>query len=289
VVYQLQKAWRRNKVVYTAAAAVVIALLSGTGISAWQAWKANSASEREHKQRLQSDADRKIAVEEQRKARESEINALQRAYNSDMSVAFRALEENLIGRAQDIVSRHVPEPDDPDFRGWEWRYAWAQSRSDAVHTWNTPADMGIINAIRISPDQQHLVSSERRSLRSDVHRNRRLWNIQTRQELKRVLLPGGSDRGLAFSNAGDFLALHHLVDVNNRNEVHIYETSTWQHFRRMIKRLPQWVTLVPFFGIGMKREMKRELSGKGSSQSREVSTEIGTTTSLSFQTAGTWP
>jgi WD40 repeat protein len=167
-------------------------------------------------------------VQEQHRATESEINALQRAYNSDMSVAFRALEENLIGRAQDIVRRHVPEPGEPDFRGWEWRYAWAQSRSDAVHTWNTPADMGIINAIRISPDQQHLVSCERRSVKSGVHRNRRLWNIQTRQELKRVLLPGGSDRGLAFSNAGDFLALHHLVDVNNRNEVHIYETSTWQ-------------------------------------------------------------
>ncbi|MBW7989122.1 MAG: protein kinase [Planctomycetes bacterium] len=75
VVYQLQKAWRRNKVVYTAVVAVVIALLLGTGVSAWQAWIANSA-------RMQSDADREIAVQEERRAKESERNAEKNLYDS---------------------------------------------------------------------------------------------------------------------------------------------------------------------------------------------------------------
>jgi serine/threonine protein kinase len=93
--YRFQKAWRRNRVVFMAAAAVVIALLLGTMISLWQA---NNAKENERK-------------------------SLQHAYNSDISLAFHALEENRFGRVRNIVSRYVSEPEGPDFRGWEWRYA----------------------------------------------------------------------------------------------------------------------------------------------------------------------
>ncbi|TKJ34460.1 MAG: hypothetical protein CEE38_18110 [Planctomycetes bacterium B3_Pla] len=219
VVYQLQKAWRRNKVVYTAAAAVVIALLLGTGISVWQAWIANVARER-------AVQEERRATESEVNARESEIKALRRAYNSDMSVAFRALEENLFGRVQDIVSQHVPEPGGPDFRGWEWRYAWAQSQSDAVHIWDTPEEMAEVAAVRISPDQRYLVSSEYYPQSWDGGRIRRLWSFQTREELKHVHLPLGSRRGVVFSNSGKHLALHR-GGLNEANAVHIYETSTW--------------------------------------------------------------
>jgi len=212
VVYQLQKAWRRNKVVYTAVAAVVIALLLGTGISLWQSWIANAERER--------------AVQEEHKARESEVNALQLAYNADMSLAFRALEDNLFGRVQDIVSRHVPEPEEPDFRAWEWRYAWAQSQSDALHTWDTPEEMLEVAALRISPDQRYMVSSEYFPLFWGGGMIRRLWNFEARQELKQVHLPSGSRRGVAFSNSGNYLALHR-GGGNNPHEIHIYNTSTW--------------------------------------------------------------
>jgi serine/threonine protein kinase len=47
VIYQLQKAWRRNKVVYTAVAAVVITSLLGAGISVWQARVARQARKAE--------------------------------------------------------------------------------------------------------------------------------------------------------------------------------------------------------------------------------------------------
>ena len=66
--YRFQKAWRRNKVVYTAAIAVAIALLLGTGISVWQAWIANVAHER--------------AVQEERRAKKSERNAEENLYDS---------------------------------------------------------------------------------------------------------------------------------------------------------------------------------------------------------------
>ncbi|MHC4072603.1 MAG: protein kinase domain-containing protein, partial [Planctomycetota bacterium] len=226
VVYQLQKAWRRNKVIYTAAGIVVASLIIGISLSVWQAWvatgarkDAEAASNREYKQRMQSDADRKIAVQEKH-------NALKRAYNSDMFVAFSALEDNLFGWVQDIVSRHVPEPGEPDFRGWEWRYAWAQSQSDAVLTWDAPEEMNEIYAVRISPDQRYLVSCEHNLelwMEGDI---RRLWNFQTREELKHIHLPVGSMRGFAFSNLGKHLALHRSSG-NDAHEIHIYNTATW--------------------------------------------------------------
>ncbi|MHC4535249.1 MAG: protein kinase domain-containing protein [Planctomycetota bacterium] len=205
--YRLQKAWRRNKVVYTAAAAVAIVLLVGTGISLWQARIANAA--------------RKIAVQE-------ELNALQHVYNSDMSLAFRALEDNIFGRVRESVRQHVPEHGEPDFRGWEWRYAWAQSQSDAVLTWDTPEGMDEVFALRISPDQRYLVSSEfRPGPTSNKDQIRRLWNFQTREELEHVHLPIGQPRGFVFSNSGSHLALHHRNE-NNAHEIQIHDTATWE-------------------------------------------------------------
>src|SRR5262245_64846549 len=42
--YRFQKAWQRNKVAFTAGAAVTVALLVGTGVSIWQAIRATEAS-----------------------------------------------------------------------------------------------------------------------------------------------------------------------------------------------------------------------------------------------------
>src|SRR5438876_1747256 len=41
--YRLQKSFRRNKLVFTAATAVVVALVAGTGVSTWQAFAARKA------------------------------------------------------------------------------------------------------------------------------------------------------------------------------------------------------------------------------------------------------
>ena len=62
-----------------------------------------------------------------------------------MSLAFRALEENYFGLVQKSVRQHVPNPGETDFRGWEWRYAWAQSQSEAVLIWDTPDEMDEVN------------------------------------------------------------------------------------------------------------------------------------------------
>ena len=43
--YKFQKAWRRNRLAYSAASAVATALMIGLGVSLWQANIANSAKE----------------------------------------------------------------------------------------------------------------------------------------------------------------------------------------------------------------------------------------------------
>jgi len=218
--YRLQKIWQRNKVICVAVLTVAITLLLGIGISLWQAQKAIREREK--------------ALQAQQIARESTSKARQQAYNSDMSLAFRALEENLFGRVQDIVSRYVPKPGKPDLRGWEWRYAWAQSQSDVLHIWDTPDDIGEVGAVLISPDQRHLISSDFPNKRTSYHHTRRLWDLETKQELKQVRLPSGSERGFDFSNSGDYLALHRGAvglphsGANDTAAIVIYHTGTWK-------------------------------------------------------------
>jgi len=164
--YQLQKAWHRNKVVYTAASAVAIALLLGTGISTWQAWAANSA-------RRQSDADREIALQEERKAKEGERKQRLIAYASDMNVAQGALGENNLSRAKQLLYRYVPKPGQEDLRGIEWRYLWQASRGDEIHTFRHES---MVSSVSLSADGTRLASS---SINGEI----RLFDVESQKPL----------------------------------------------------------------------------------------------------------
>ena len=56
--YRFQKAFRRNKLAFTATAAVALALLAGAVVSTWQAIEADRAREAEKEQRLAAQAER---------------------------------------------------------------------------------------------------------------------------------------------------------------------------------------------------------------------------------------
>jgi WD40 repeat protein len=208
-------------------------LIVGISLSVWQAIKATHAQNQANTNAILASKNSELAEQRAIEARESEINALKRAYNSEMSLTVRALEENLFGWVQESVRQHIPKPEGPDFRGWEWRYAWAQSQSDAVRAWDAIADTNKVSEVRISPDQRYLVSSER-DYGSPGGYIRRLWDFQTRKELKDVHLPGGTNRAFAFSNSGEYLALH-CDRGKSRHEIHIYNTATW--------RLENWILL----------------------------------------------
>src|SRR5207249_1394640 len=62
--YRFQKAWQRNKLVFTAGAIVAVALVVGSGVSTWQAIRATQASTSARKAN--------VAEKEQRLAAETE-------------------------------------------------------------------------------------------------------------------------------------------------------------------------------------------------------------------------
>jgi len=79
-VYRFQKLVRRNRLTFAAAGAVIVALALGAVISAWQ-W---------------------------RRAVAGEALARQRAYDSDINLAQRALADLNLGRARELLDRHRP-------------------------------------------------------------------------------------------------------------------------------------------------------------------------------------
>jgi len=146
--YKFQKAFRRNKLVFTAVMAVAAALVAGIGVSTWQTVEARKAERdaeqarnSEQQQRLQAQSAQKAAESERQHAeteRESAEKQRRRAeaylYDADMNLAQQALKQNNLGRARRLLDRHRPQPGEQDLRGWEWRYLWQLTRSTALVT-----------------------------------------------------------------------------------------------------------------------------------------------------------
>ncbi len=66
-----------------------------------------------------------------------------------MNVAQQALAESNLGRALNLLNRQLPEPGLKDLRGWEWRYLWQQTHSDALFTL---CQKGEIESLTVSRD-----------------------------------------------------------------------------------------------------------------------------------------
>ncbi|MFO1498659.1 MAG: protein kinase [Verrucomicrobiota bacterium] len=138
--YRFQKAWRRNKVAFSAGAAVAAALLVGTGVSIWQGIRARKANASEREQRL-------AAQTAQRLSRRF-------LYAAEMNLAHQALKVNNLGRARRLLEQHQPKLGEEDLRGWEWRYLWQLTRgNDPVTLTNRPTQ-GF--SVSFSPDGRRL-------------------------------------------------------------------------------------------------------------------------------------
>ncbi|MEO8428973.1 MAG: serine/threonine-protein kinase [Verrucomicrobiota bacterium] len=104
--YEFQKTLSRHKVGFAAAAAVVAVLVAGVTASTWQAIRAT---------RLRQQAEAEF-------------------YTSDMNLAYQAWLEGSLPRAQELLNAHIPEPGQPDLRGFEWRYLGNLCRDVSLKT-----------------------------------------------------------------------------------------------------------------------------------------------------------
>jgi WD40 repeat protein/tRNA A-37 threonylcarbamoyl transferase component Bud32 len=208
--YRLRKMVRRNKLAFGATAMVVLALLLGISVSIWQAVRATHAKQealaaqaQEAVQREAAQANEQKAVQAQAgeaaaraRAQTQELIARQRAYASDMNVAMEALRENNLGRAQDLLDRQRPQPGEVDLRGWEWRYLWGQTRSDALSVLCQKTE---IESLAVSSDGRWLAIGV-------VHRDGLfVWDLQTRQQVAHLAQGNGNVRAV-FSPTGPLLA-----------------------------------------------------------------------------------
>jgi WD40 repeat protein len=208
-VYKIQKAWQRNKLAFSAAAAVGLALVLGITVSTWQAVEATRARRAETDQRVAAQRAEATALAKQKEAEQARAvaetarvgeeaqrrRAEARTYAGDMNQAQQALKADNLTLARQLLDRSRPQPGQPDRRGWEWRYLWRQSRSDALLT--LCQQQGRIAGLELSRDGQWLAV---RTSAGSVS----VWNLPSRRE---VLRAEGNWNAVAFSPTRPLLAM----------------------------------------------------------------------------------
>ncbi|PWU14801.1 MAG: hypothetical protein C5B50_16570, partial [Verrucomicrobia bacterium] len=173
--YEFQKSVRRHKVGFAATAAILLALAVGITLTTWQAVRATRAkreAQTAQAQALQAQSNESRLRQE---AQTQERTARYRAYSSDMNVAAQALAQNNLGRALELLKRQRPEPGQKDLRGWEWRYLWQQTRSDASVTLCRKSNE--IESLAASADGQWL------AIGLDHKDGVFVWDLQSREEV----------------------------------------------------------------------------------------------------------
>jgi len=232
-----EAATRRSLVrarVVAAIAIILMLLAGGSAIFGWINLRRARAAEQQAEQAKTGET----KLREQAQAQE--VTARQIAYASDMNLAMQALHDGNLGRALDLLNRQRPQPGQRDLRGWEWRYLWLQTRSDATATVHRNAN-GEINSVAASPDGHWLATG-------DYHvGGLRVWDLAARQQVDLLEPTEGSVRA-TFSPTQPLLAFFSTDVSSNRagasgqTSLHLWNTST----RRMIAKVP-----LPDAGVGI--------------------------------------
>ena len=197
--YRVRKACRRNRLVFAVGASITASLVAGISISTWQALEARKAQESAEGERVRADA-------QSLRASESERQALRLQYASDINLAQQALiNSNNLARARRLLDRHRPSPGEEDLRGWEWRYLWQLTRSQALATLTKRPAQG--HSISFSPDGTRLAVGW-----SDGRVE--LWDVPGRR-LERIVL----DHGQLHANQVAFSPVRNLLAVNSEPHV----------------------------------------------------------------------
>jgi eukaryotic-like serine/threonine-protein kinase len=213
--YKFQKAWQRNKLAFTAGAAVALALVVGTGVSTWQAVVATRAKSVSVEAQAKAEAEQQRADIQARKASASEQQARRLLYASDMNLAQQSLTLNNLGKARRLLDRQRPQPGADDLRGWEWRYLWQQTRSGSLATLTNRSLRGFSTSF--SPDGNFLAVGWYDGAVD-------LWDVPTRRRI-RALTDGGQlpPGRVVFSPARNL-----LVATSGHKGVMLYDLDAQQ-------------------------------------------------------------
>jgi WD40 repeat protein len=167
--YRLRKAWRRNKVLMTAALAVVLSLSGGILVSVHQTIKALYAKEEAVNANRTAQTERDIALEQRERAEAREEEAQRSLYAAKMNLAQQAWEEGILERVRQLLDETSSHED----RGFEWYY-W--QRQIHLEERTLRGHIGIVLQLAFSPDSQRLLTG------SGDH-TAKVWDVNTGKEL----------------------------------------------------------------------------------------------------------
>ncbi len=202
--YRFQKAWRRNKAVYSSGAAVVLSLMIGLGVSVWKTEEAQQANRTKDEARDSALESARIAELERDNAkaakkladRNAEI-ARRNLYMADINLAQQSLNQNNVGRAVRLLDRHRPKEGETDLRGWEWRYLWQQTQGTHHETLSERKARGW--QVSFSPNERWLAVAW---LDGAVE----LWDVRSRRLHRTLAADGTYGASVAFSPVRNLLA-----------------------------------------------------------------------------------
>ena len=210
--YRFQKAFRRNKVAFGAAAAVAGALILGVTVSTWELVAARKAQretevaregEQQHRMQAQSalevaEAQKQRADAQARKATASQQRSEQSLYAAKMNLAQQAWERNNVGRVKELLEETATHSQ----RGFEWYYWQRQIHRELI---TLKGHGAAVLAVAYSPDGQRIVSGSWDDS-AKVSGKAKVWDAATGKELLTFGGDGGQMWSVAFSPDGQRIA-----------------------------------------------------------------------------------
>jgi WD40 repeat protein len=194
----------------TAAALVVVGILY-------------NAQLQEHTTQLQKE--RNTATAQERLAKEQELWARHRAYDSDMFLAYQNWNNKELGRALARLQLQRPQEGQSDLRGFEWFCLWGLCHGDRGLL---RGHQGPVNRVRFAPDGKSIISA-------GADKSIILWDTDTGQP--RQTLRGHTDSvwALALSPDGRYLVSGCSGRYNSSSDksLNIWDARTGQQLQSL--------------------------------------------------------
>jgi len=130
-------------------------------------------------------------------AQAREMAVRETSYSTEMLFAAEEIEADNRGQAMELLNRSRPQPGQTDLRGWEWRFLWAQCRSDELFTVGTHEKE--IYRVAFLPDG--------RLASGDFDKTIKIWDPKTKTTLASQHIGSCSD--LEISPDGSVIGLAH--------------------------------------------------------------------------------
>jgi WD40 repeat protein/serine/threonine protein kinase len=212
--YKLQKAWRRNKLVFTSAALIAATLIAGIAISSWQAIEAGRARNAAKKQLLAAQAAQQAEKQQRELAEKREAEVSRLLYDANMNVAQQAWDQNNIARLRQILQ----DTQDSPYRGFEWYY-WQPQTHVALMTLRGHLDG--VEGVAVSPDGRRIATAS-----GDT--TAKIWDAASGREM--FTLKGHRDwiRSVAFSPDGS-----RIVTASHDQTARVWDAATGQELFRL--------------------------------------------------------